>query len=331
MPSLSAEVPFTPVGWLTFEFQDLTMGVDLFLQGVLCAQFAHYTNVNQRDSVCMKLFVAGLALFTTLKTIQVLAMIGIQDVVLFENPATTHSAGGRAGSRKWLGQMNLILESGIAFYVQLFFCHRLWVLSHNIYIMVVAISLFIFAVMAASVAVYFSARPSIGTLMVSTHLGLAMSGDLLQTGSIVFYLLRHSQAVLRHGPMASMLSSLLRLTIQSAAPGALCALVNFVATISEIGSPAITPGPTPAFVISMIANIMLPKLYAMAAMWTLNYRDEIRSAATHLDFPLSGGMGVGDKTASEIPRLRAGGIETSSTYSINAPENILPNLAERKA
>jgi hypothetical protein len=55
-----------------FESQDLSICADLLLQGVLCAQFAHYTGVNQRDSVLMKLFVAGLALLTTLKTVQVL-------------------------------------------------------------------------------------------------------------------------------------------------------------------------------------------------------------------------------------------------------------------
>jgi hypothetical protein len=55
-----------------FESQDLVMGGDLFLQGVLCAQFARYTNMNQRDSVWMKIFVAGLALLTTLKTTQVM-------------------------------------------------------------------------------------------------------------------------------------------------------------------------------------------------------------------------------------------------------------------
>jgi hypothetical protein len=55
-----------------FETQDLALCADLFLQGVLCAQFAHYTDMNQQDSVLMKLFVAGLALLTTLKTVQVL-------------------------------------------------------------------------------------------------------------------------------------------------------------------------------------------------------------------------------------------------------------------
>ncbi|KAJ7725720.1 hypothetical protein B0H16DRAFT_1698277 [Mycena metata] len=215
MPSIPAVFPFTPVPWLTFESQDLTLGADLFLQGVLCAQFAHYTNVNQRDSVWMKLFVAGLALLTTLKTIQVLAMISIQNVVLFESPGATHDVG----SRKWLGLMNLILEAGVAFYVQLFFCHRLWTLSHNVYIIIVAISLFISALVTASAAAYFATTSTrIAGHLILTHLGLATGGDLLQTGSIVFYLLRHSQAVLRHGPVASMLGSLLRLSIQANIP-----------------------------------------------------------------------------------------------------------------
>ncbi|KAJ7730149.1 hypothetical protein B0H16DRAFT_221705 [Mycena metata] len=343
MPSLPAAVfPFTPVPSLTFESQDLTMGADLFLQGVLCAQFAHYTNVNQRDSMWMKLFVAGLALFTTLKTIQVLAMISVQNVVLFEGPGVTPSSGSRA----WLFQMNLIFEAAIAFYVQLFFCHRLWALSHNVYIMVVAMSLFISALVTASVAVchryihplstlnafqaYFSTNRSIASRLIVTHLGLAMGGDLLQTGSIVFYLLRHSQAVLRHGPVASMIGSLLRLSIQSAAPGAFCALVDFAATFHVIRSAAITSGPTLAFVISVIANIMLPKLYAIAAMWTLNSRDEIRSTATRLDFLSFGGVDAAD-TSPAMPRLRASGIETTTTNSINGIENIEPNSAERKA
>ncbi|KAJ7360783.1 hypothetical protein DFH08DRAFT_951434 [Mycena albidolilacea] len=49
---------------------DLAVCSCLFLQGVLCAQFANYMTLNKRDSVWMKLFVAGLALLTTLKTLQ---------------------------------------------------------------------------------------------------------------------------------------------------------------------------------------------------------------------------------------------------------------------
>ncbi|KAJ7701347.1 hypothetical protein B0H16DRAFT_758523 [Mycena metata] len=326
MPSAPARSPFAPVPWVLFGSQNLTLGADLFLQGVLCAQFAHYTNVNQQDSMWMRLFVVGLALLTTLKTLQVLGMVSTQNVALFQSPGAAPNFDDM-----WLSQMNLILEAGVAFYVQLFFCHRLWALSHNVYIMVVAISLFIFALIAASVGAYFSTnQPKATNLLIATHLGLAMGGDLFQTGSIVFYLLRHSQAVLRHGPVASMLSSLLRLTIQSAAPGAFCALVDFSATIYVMLSP--TAGPL-AIVISVIANIMLPKSYAMAAMWTLNYRDEIRSAATRVDIelPTVHGVGIGDPSVPEMPKLHVGGVETTSTNSINGPENIQLSSAERKA
>ncbi|KAJ6489743.1 hypothetical protein C8R45DRAFT_197423 [Mycena sanguinolenta] len=315
----------------------LTLCADLFLQGVLCAQFAYYTNVNQRDSVWMRLFVAGLALFTTLKTAQVLAMISIQNVLLFENLEGVHNSW----NMEWLFQMNLILEAGITFYVQIFLCHRLWTLSHNVYIVVVTMSLFIFALTAASVAAYFCTTPSIANHSIAIHLGLAMGGDLLQTGSIVFYLLRHSKAVIHRGPMASMLSSLRWLTIQSAAPGALCALVNFVANICAIQSPTTPSELSTPFVILIIANVMLPKLYAMAAMWTLNSRDEIRSTAaptgppTHLDFPSFRGMSIGDGSAPEMPRyLRTGDIEmtgSQSSNSISGPENIQLNFAEGKA
>jgi hypothetical protein len=149
MPSLPSEstlfgvlvclFPVIPVLWLMFESQDLSICADLLLQGVLCAQFAHYTGVNQRDSVLMKLFVAGLALLTTLKTAQVLcasvllwelcfnlllrAITWIQNAALFENLEAVHSLS----NIKWLTQTNLILEACMAFYVQIFFCHRLWV------------------------------------------------------------------------------------------------------------------------------------------------------------------------------------------------------------
>ncbi|KAJ7725683.1 hypothetical protein B0H16DRAFT_1471709 [Mycena metata] len=318
MPSLPAVFPFAPVPWFTFESQDLTMGADLFLQGVLCAQFAHYTNVNQRDSMWMKLFVVGLVLLATLKTIQVLAMISVQNVVLFESPGATTSSG----SRVWLSQMNLILEAGIAFYVQLFFCHRLWTISHNVYIMVVAISLFISALVTASVAAYFATTSRrIAGHLILTHLGLAMGGDLLQTGSIVFYLL-YSLHLRSHSA-----------TLSHCAP-------SWASSIhARLTTPVVNTGKYP-FISKILSsayhrNASPPhqghSLYAIAAMWTLNSRDEIRSAATRPDLLSFLGMGIGDTTAPEMPRLHAGGTETTGTNLINAPENIQSNFAERKA
>lgn len=59
----------------TFLSQDLAISTALFFQGVLCGQLVHYLGVSGRDPVLLKLFVAGLALLTTLKTVQVLCVL----------------------------------------------------------------------------------------------------------------------------------------------------------------------------------------------------------------------------------------------------------------
>ncbi|KAJ6541479.1 hypothetical protein B0H19DRAFT_1268475 [Mycena capillaripes] len=129
----------------------------------------------------------------------------------------------------------------------------------------------------------------------SPHLGAVLCGDLLLTGSTVFYLLRHSKTVLPRGLTAPILSSLRRVTIQasrslsprqnvlliintkrqSAAPPAVCALLNFIATVLLYPQPANTPVSS---TISSGWNTVLPQLYVWAAMWTLNYREDIFAA-----------------------------------------------------
>ncbi|KAF7350132.1 hypothetical protein MVEN_01315500 [Mycena venus] len=300
---------------------------DVFLQGVLCAQFAHYTNVNEHDSGLMKLFVAGLTLLTALKSIQVLAIMWIQTVTLVENLA--------AISHLWHAQWimdSALSEAIIVFYVQMFFCHRLWRLSHNVYVSFVPMTLFVLALAAESVAAYFFSNVSLSTLWHAIHLGAAMCGELIQTGSIVFYLLRHSKTLLRRGPTAFMLNSLLRVTIQSAAPGALCALVNFVTSLVTLSKPALIPNHLSApRVASSVANTFLPKFYAVATMWTLNSREDIRSAAANNSATnLNPITTLGGTLGSETPRhLGAGEVKTSgplSTKSLTQSEIFQPNL-----
>ncbi|KAF7364147.1 hypothetical protein MSAN_01073900 [Mycena sanguinolenta] len=117
-----------------------------------------------------------------------------------------------------------------------------------------------------------STRFSLLIYIDGTHIGIMMGGDIIQTGGIVFYLLRHSKNALHHGPTASILGSLLRLTIQSAAPATLCALVTFVTVVSERG----TSGLSVQAAVSGFTGLCLPKFHAVAAMWTLNSREEIR-------------------------------------------------------
>ncbi|KAF8193193.1 hypothetical protein K438DRAFT_1969682 [Mycena galopus ATCC 62051] len=269
---------------------DLAISSTLFLQGVLCAQFANYTNVNQRDSMRMKFFVAGLALLTTLKTLQSLAIMWIQNVVLFEDL----EAASTMWETHWVSKINLILEATVAFYVQVFFCRRLWVISqNNLYIVITCATLFSFGILAAVAAnvlpspkclyrkincLAYVIKPLIPSnkrvshfvfIIVAAHLATVVCGDLLLTGSTVFYLLRHSNNSLSRGPTAPILNSLLRMTIQ-ATPAALCALINFGSTLGEL--PTWVPR---LLMVDAITNMVLPQLYAWSAMWTLNSREEI--------------------------------------------------------
>ncbi|KAF8166771.1 hypothetical protein K438DRAFT_1616498 [Mycena galopus ATCC 62051] len=259
--------------------QNLAISANVFLQGVLCAQFAHYTNVNTRDSLWLKLFVTGLALLTTLKTIQAFGVMWMQNVTLLEDPG----AAFRLWTTHWVPKLTPILEVLIAVYVQSFFCRRLWKISSNVYIVILCTIAFTFALISGIVAVFFTFTnmfsPKYSTWM-SIHLGAALCADLLLTGSTAFYLLACLHFAL--GPTAPILNSLRRVTIQSAAPAALCALINFVAVVLMYKKIAILV----SSLIGGVANIVLPQLYAWSAMWTLNSREDIHLAADNSRYTL---------------------------------------------
>ncbi|KAJ7884089.1 hypothetical protein B0H14DRAFT_3432503 [Mycena olivaceomarginata] len=218
---------------------DLTIYAALYLQGVLCGQFAQYTNLNKRDSVWLKLFVAGLALLTMLKMLQVSAV-------------------------NWL-QMSLWPE------IQ----ERLPAISRNIYIVIACMASFTLALVSGGVAAANLLRTKSFSHpqppWMPAHLVAAMCGDLLLTGSTAFYLVRHRKTVLPRGPIAPILNSLLR----SAAP---VALVRLIATVAMLMLRHKNPG-TFVRMLSAIAVTLLPQLYVWSAMWTLNSREDIYLAA----------------------------------------------------
>ncbi|KAJ7314619.1 hypothetical protein DFH08DRAFT_895085 [Mycena albidolilacea] len=261
---------------------DLAVSLCLFLQGVLCAQFVHYMSLNKRDSIWMKLFVAGLALMTTLKSLQSLAIMWIQNVTMFED----REAGSNIWHKHWVWEITFMLEAVPAFYVQMFFCRRLWAISGNTYLVIVCITLFLFGLISGVVTTFylftntveFTARWGGG------HLAVVLCGDLLLTGSTICYLLRHlHQCALSRGPAATILSRLRRLTLQSAAPAALCVLINFVGNM-RLNATSWTPA---LAMINVIANMVLPQLYAWSAMWTLNSRAEICLAAEGCSYTIN--------------------------------------------
>ncbi|KAJ6457218.1 hypothetical protein C8R45DRAFT_564356 [Mycena sanguinolenta] len=304
LPRQTAANSYILGGW------DIAMCSTLFLQGVLYAQFAHYTNFSQRDSKRLKFFVTGLAFITTLKSTQALAIMWIQNVLMFGNV----KVASQMWEHYWLVNLNTIFQATAAFYVQLFFCVRLWVISRNRYLVIVCIILFTTGLLSAIVSTFFIFASTHSTFKKSAivttagwgsiHLGLVLSGDLLLTGSTVFYLLRHSNAsVLSRGPFAITIKSLLRLTIQSAAPAAICALTNFVVDTRLYAVDAQVPQ---LLLIAFITVMVLPQLYAWSAMWTLNSREEILFAAENFSYTVNLGTSLAVPSAPTTSQDPAG-------------------------
>ncbi|KAJ7819529.1 hypothetical protein B0H13DRAFT_2378322 [Mycena leptocephala] len=153
----------------------------------------------------------------------------------------------------WTTEVTLDLVALIAFYVQLFFCRRLWVTLHF-----------------DRVWTHLS-RGLARLARVEIHLATVFAGDVLLCGSTIYFLLFHSK---HSSPeTAGMLNSITKLTFQSAAPAAVCALISLVGTVAWDRKT-----PNAYVMLATIANNVLPKLYAISAMWTLNSRRRIHQA-----------------------------------------------------
>ncbi|KAK7030048.1 hypothetical protein R3P38DRAFT_892389 [Favolaschia claudopus] len=253
---------------------DLGICGDLLLQGALFAQFAHFASLYHRDIVSIRAFVWGLMVLTTFKTVQCLVLMWNQNVKHFADVMTA----GNMFKTDWYLEFNIGFSGLLSIYVQAFFVQRLWVLSKNLYLIGGILTVFVLALIAALIAAGFTLQLNDNkrSEWTSAHLGITVAGDLLLTGSTVFYLLRHSKEVLPE--TAGMLKAILRLTLQSAAPAAICALINLI--VNQILG-ASGDGLNGMTSVAIICSVILPKLYAVSAMWTLNSRKAIRLARSN--------------------------------------------------
>ncbi|KAF7315782.1 hypothetical protein MIND_00094200 [Mycena indigotica] len=253
---------------------DLGICGDLLLQGVIFAQISHYFSLYHSDVPALRMFVLGLLLLTTLKSMQMIAVMWVQNVVYF----TKIAPAARMFLAHWTEQISLGLGACVHFYVQLFLVHRLWVLSKNLYIVATLLVVFSFAWVASLVAMVFSFHnvdSPLRGIWISIHIGIVFGGDVLLCFSTAYFLLKHSKQVLPQ--TAGMLNAILRLTFQSAAPGAVCAMMNLITSRTSVN-------PSNPFNVSLMLSIIttdiLPKIYAVSAMYTLNSRRAIRLAGS---------------------------------------------------
>ncbi|KAJ7127650.1 hypothetical protein C8R44DRAFT_873471 [Mycena epipterygia] len=267
-------VTFILGGW------DLGICADLILQGVVFAQIAHYVALYSEDLLALRAFVAILLILTTLKSVQGIVMLWLQNVTHF----TDIGAAVGLFATAWPTKANISFVALIAFYVQLFFCQRLWVISRNIYVVGAILALFVFALVAAIVSTVYTfanvAEPP-NARWIGIHLGTVFAGDAALCGSTVYFLLAQSKQV--SPQTGGLLNAIVKLTFQSAAPAALCTLLNLIGSQGSGRIAEMTNGGTSAWtMLALMSNFALPKLYALSAMWTLNSRKEIRSANLEL-------------------------------------------------
>ncbi|KAF9010682.1 hypothetical protein BDQ17DRAFT_1234560 [Cyathus striatus] len=255
---------------------------DVLFQGVLFCQFSHYYSWHRNDSLRLRLMVLGLAILTTLKSIHSFVIVWMQLIIHFGDLDGAIMLNYTA----WWQTGSSLMVATIGVYVQAYFLHRLWAISgHNLWLVMIILIILVFAYLSLVIATYYisqgvDATPNIG-IWSSDDL---KAGDLMITLSTAFYLIRSMKGVLPQ--TVTLLSALVRLTFQTAAPASLCAMFNLI--FSQVYSGEFK-------LISVAFNQALPKLYAFSMMWTLNARHNLRleHEGSHYTSEHSSGRSVG--------------------------------------
>ncbi|KAK0448921.1 uncharacterized protein EV420DRAFT_1275471 [Desarmillaria tabescens] len=249
------------------------MCLDLFLQGILTSQFFnYYAWYGKSDTWKFTTAVGVLAVMTTLKTIQLTthgsAIVWIQDIVYFNDL----DSALQMRFYVWYQMGNAIMVAFIAFYVQCYFCYRLWAVSSRYWVVSPILFLYVFSLGTAAAATYYIvlADPRLGHWL-SVHYATEFVGDVLLAVTMAYFLLRTKKRVLPQ--TKNLLDSLVRLTFQTATPAVIVALLNLIFIF--LPDPYVR-GISSAFIQP------LPKLYAISMMWTLNARRDIRIASSSL-------------------------------------------------
>ncbi|KAJ7507289.1 hypothetical protein B0H11DRAFT_1971057 [Mycena galericulata] len=264
--------------------------LDIFLQGVLTCQIFNYFSWYNEDKKSLQLYVGVLALLSVLKSTQAFAIIWIQSILFINNI----DGAILLNYTTWWQSGNPMIVAAFDLYVQSYFCYRLFVISKKALVVAPIVLIFLFAFFSMIVATYYitvgvSASKNIADWF-AAHLSSVFAGDVLMSGSTAYYLLRSKKNILPQ--TTGLIDALVRLTFQTAAPAAICAMFNLIFSQVYTGSQAL---------ISTAFNMALPKLYAISMLWTLNARRTIR--ASHSNRGLSSSNEIsGGRTRRTRPR-----------------------------
>ncbi|PAV16758.1 hypothetical protein PNOK_0837800 [Pyrrhoderma noxium] len=239
--------------------------LDVLLQGVLFCQFVNYYTYYYDDKHGLRWLVVGLLVMTTLKSAQSFLLVWEQSIVHFSSVEDAVLLS----YTKWWQIGNSLMVATIGAYVQSFFLYRLYSLSRAWYSILPIGVVLVFGYISVILATYYTAVSEFRKIgyWFAAHLGSIFAGDTLLSCATAYALLR---ATNKHGLKQTndLINALVRLTFQTAAPAAICAMFNLIFSQVYKGEDRL---------VSAAFNMPLPKLYAISMMWTLNARRTIRT------------------------------------------------------
>lgn len=257
--------------WATVYVEDYSVQIapwvmgafaDLFLQGILAAQTANYFNFRDVDNTQRRFtwLVIFLTILCCLKTAQNISIVWDTVLANFANP----DVSGLLVATAWSHYTTSLSTAVIATYVQAFFTYRYWMLTRRWYICAIMLCGMVVSLVGAALVIVY--LPKLEHAAVKTwslvHFVAAIIVDTLITACTARHLQRHKSTI---QSTAQTVNRLIRMTWQSALPPTICVIVN--AAVLEA---------RPLELTHIAFNMVLPKLYAVSLMYTLNLRNELR-------------------------------------------------------
>ncbi|KAJ6465321.1 hypothetical protein C8R45DRAFT_1173815 [Mycena sanguinolenta] len=264
--------------------------LELVLMGVLSCQVVNYYNSDTNDGCGLPIAVAILCLLNVLN-----ASLWVFSI--------SHFGDARHGLQLivtgWWVAGNPLMVAILNFYVQCYFCTRLWAVSQRWWVSAPIFAVFVFALGSMVMGTYCieTLQEQQVTDWFAAHLSSIFAGDVVLSVATAYFLIKTEKAFLSM-EMAELIRSLVPLTFQTATPPAVVAMFNLI--FSQMYR---TNRPLLAYV-EIAFNQVLLKLYAISMMYTLNARRGIRTR-------VAGSRS--DETDADVELGRIGGVTQQET------------------
>ncbi|KAJ7309443.1 hypothetical protein DFH08DRAFT_1049751 [Mycena albidolilacea] len=168
--------------------------LDIFLLGILLTQFRNYFTWYHDDKMSLRVIVAILLVGHILKTAHAFAIIWIQNIAYFGNL----QGAILLNYTTWWQSGTPLIDGIFGFYVQIYFCYRLWMISKKLFVVVPVAIIFLFAFLSIVVATYFIATTNLPQISnwFAAHLGSVFAGDVCMTSLTAYFLIKSKADVL---------------------------------------------------------------------------------------------------------------------------------------